>query len=43
MLEKVILFAILGVAIVYIAYSLFFKKNKDCGCGCEKGCNSSKK
>jgi len=36
MLEKAVLFIVLIAAISYIAYTLFFSKSRDCGCGCDK-------
>lgn len=42
MLEKIVLIAILIVAAIYLIYSLFFNKKKDCGCGDCGGCSTDK-
>ena len=37
MIQEIIAYAIIAVAVIAVAYSLFFKKNKGCSCG-EKTC-----
>ncbi|MFV0481893.1 MAG: FeoB-associated Cys-rich membrane protein [Campylobacteraceae bacterium] len=35
MIEKIVIFGILFLAILYMVYNFFFKKKGGCDCGCQ--------